>query len=142
VCIDGECGDDPCADVRCPAGRVCRGGACADDPCLTLRCPLGEACYQGECAPSSEVPDAQVIDYDATRPDRDATADARLGADGGGTDGGGNDAAAAPDAGQLSLTQGAGCTCQTGRRGDAAWTLFALGLGVLARRRRGRGGRA
>ena len=49
-CVDGRC-VDPCADVTCPAGRVCRSGACVEDSCLALGCAPGEVCDGAACVP-------------------------------------------------------------------------------------------
>ncbi|MBU1245064.1 hypothetical protein KKD52_18345 [Myxococcota bacterium] len=52
ICYDGQCQDDPCADVTCPeASQYCSGGQCLD-LCRDERCPEGSACdAAGQCAP-------------------------------------------------------------------------------------------
>ena len=51
VCREGIC-VDPCADVSCGAGEVCREGICVD-PCAEVSCDAGEACEEGICQPLS-----------------------------------------------------------------------------------------
>jgi hypothetical protein len=52
ICYDGQCRDDPCADVTCPeANQYCSGGQCID-LCRDERCPEDSACdATGLCAP-------------------------------------------------------------------------------------------
>jgi MYXO-CTERM domain-containing protein len=55
---DGEarCGGDSCNGVVCGEGRVCVTGQCVDDPCAHVECPAGEACEvrdgAAECIPN------------------------------------------------------------------------------------------
>lgn len=53
VCRDGACvvaSTDPCDGVTCDAGKVCSGGACVTtDPCAGVSCDAGKVCSNGAC---------------------------------------------------------------------------------------------
>jgi hypothetical protein len=119
----GDCVDDACAAITCPAGTVCDldARACVVDPCLRVRCPAGQLCLDGECS-------LDVAPVDAGS-------------------GGTFDAGAAVDAGRSEPTRllaagGGGCVCSAGagvpgRGGEGgALALLALGLVWVARRSR------
>ena len=92
-CVDGQCGNDPCANVNCPAMKVCNRktgqcvpdlcmggigqcplptycdavtGNCVDDPCRLINCPANSTCYDGNCGQDSppEVHDMSVMATD------------------------------------------------------------------------------
>jgi hypothetical protein len=44
----GLCVEAACADVECPAGKVCKGGVCTDG-CAGVTCPFGQNCWAGRC---------------------------------------------------------------------------------------------
>ena len=61
----GECVDDPCRAVQCPAGKACdpnKNGECVPDACLGTSCPdPSEVCKLGSCHdPSDFLPDGGV----------------------------------------------------------------------------------
>jgi MYXO-CTERM domain-containing protein len=47
-CVAGQCIDDVCATVECPAGQACRNGTCLN-ACDGVVCPAGEECQLGRC---------------------------------------------------------------------------------------------
>ncbi len=44
----GVCVEEPCMDVACPEGEVCRGGACVG-ACEGVVCPHGQTCTGDRC---------------------------------------------------------------------------------------------
>lgn len=75
----GVCVEEPCMDVDCPDGEVCRGGACVGacdgvvcphgqtctgdrcvDLCANAACALGEVCDRGVCLPGCNQCDGMV----------------------------------------------------------------------------------
>lgn len=49
-CKDGACGPNPCNNVQCNPGEICRplDGACIR-PCDNVNCPAGQTCSDGTC---------------------------------------------------------------------------------------------
>ena len=113
----GECVDDMCEGVRCPAGNLCEPatGECQPDPCVGLTCPDMQVCEDGECVEDDpEDPDSGPGDVDA----------------GPGTE---------DPAERVIAGGGGGCTCAVDDRAPEELPATLLGLFALmvfARRRR------
>ncbi len=64
---DGSCLELSCWGVTCDPSTECRGGSCVDR-CDGVVCPRGETCGLGVCSrPGRNLPDAGVVDGDASR---------------------------------------------------------------------------
>jgi hypothetical protein len=66
-CVAGDCVEDPCFDVDCPAaGDYCVDGNCVAS-CAGVECPEGQRCERGSCTthPCGEnCPEGEVCDED------------------------------------------------------------------------------
>jgi hypothetical protein len=112
--VDGQprCEADPCRTVSCPKGQVCREGKCIADPCAAVRCPSGL-----ECTLTS------LGEADCRAPSGQGASSTT----------------------QLLASGGGGCACKLAALAadderappGAALLLFALGLGLALRGRRG-----
>jgi MYXO-CTERM domain-containing protein len=115
-----RCEESACVGMTCDGGTHCAAGACVDD-CAGAVCPTGQACTAGSCVDLPPPPDAGHTG----------------GGSGGGSGhtGGGNghsDGGANADGGaDGGLTAKTGCGCTSG----AEFSLLALGVALLRRRR-------
>ncbi|WP_236517056.1 vWA domain-containing protein [Sandaracinus amylolyticus] len=149
-CVHGACVPDQCEEIECGdevcdpetggcvpdacEGVTCRGsdecdptsGDCVADPCERLHCPDGEICVDGECAleprPGTDAGVIGPMDGGNGSPDA---------GDGGSGDG----------RTRVLAAGGGGCICAVHEQrapGGLAWSvLAALGIAIVARRRRG-----
>jgi hypothetical protein len=40
---------EPCENVTCQPGQICKGGKCVTDPCADVTCQPGQICKNGKC---------------------------------------------------------------------------------------------
>lgn len=133
---------DPCRDLSCPPGQVCRAGACRDDICLITRCPANQLCEIfciGEMCSSRCVPDWSYT-YEPPPEGEGEGEGAEPGADAGNPDAGA-DAAVPPGPRTQDDGDGdPGCSCRAaspahGELPGGLVTLLLLGLAGAAVRR-------
>jgi MYXO-CTERM domain-containing protein len=150
VCNGTECVPSACDDDTCPNGSYCDPltGDCGNEPCSGVRCPAGQDCEDGECVEgaggtggtggaggtggTAGIGGSGVTDG--------GTTDGSAGT-GGGTTGPETDEAE----GNWGLaTGGGGCACETGvgsHRSGLALALGLIGIAAFAQRRRKHGSR-
>jgi hypothetical protein len=168
-CEGGECVDTGCAE-GCESGQVCNGtecvpsacenetcddgswcdpltGECGSPPCEGVLCPSGQDCEGGECVEGSGGSGGAGGSGGSGGGGGQAGTGggtSGTGASAGGPDGGTDGGTESEAKGNWGLaTGGGGCACETGvgssRTGGLA-ALMMLGISLLARRRKGRGG--
>jgi hypothetical protein len=141
----GKCVAPACVGKKCAAGTTCDStGTCVDD-CAGATCPTGEVCMAGQCAPAPVSADAGAdgsSDASTLMLGDDAgsggTSDATVIDDAaGGGDGSTGDTDAGGTLGGSKKSSGCGCrTPAAGQSGAASLTLVALGVSLVAARRR------
>jgi MYXO-CTERM domain-containing protein len=158
------CDDDRCAETECPTGRICRDGTCVDSACTGVACPTGERCEDrggvAVCRADWEMQPDPKPEVDAGVPTDAGPSDGGRGE--AGTDVGPDPADAGPvdprpdvfnlpdlariqdaalserDSGAPpadSGSDGGGCNCRAGGRGNGYISALLL-LGLLGIRRR------
>ena len=141
-CVDGECQENPCADLSCGDGGVCIDGACVQDPCEGIECPAGEACTvgiddQAQCVADwntpVDPPEGTDVDLDASEGGDEATQGGTDDRDSAFATGGRSDTEdGGTDAQSADVVGG----CQQGRDSNAPWIWCFSLLGLYAMRSR------
>ncbi len=132
-CVQGQCRDDPCARHPCPDNQRCvlvdDKPHCQADPCAVITCAPGQVCRDAKCIddPCATAKCPVYLQCEATH-DGLATCVAKPGAN-------------LPKTQKMLAAGGGGFGCAIASRTTGVgtwWSLLALlGLGLLARRRRG-----
>jgi MYXO-CTERM domain-containing protein len=151
VCDGTDCVPTACTEDTCPNGAYCDPltGQCGNDPCAGVVCPAGEDCDDGQCVEGSGgsggtggTGGTGGFGGGTGGGTGGSTTDGGAGTDGSSGTGGATGPVDDDAEGNWGLaTGGGGCACETGvgsRKSGLALVLGLLGFAALTQRRRKR----
>ncbi len=143
MCVAGQCKDDVCGSLFCQNGTYCDSAAqaCLPNKCLAIQCGAGEVCVPANATQSLTNPkvDACEVDPCATMNCPSDCWTCGITNDGTGTCN--LKPSCQPVATKVGQHGGgeSGCSCEVGGGlGRSGWLALAVGLALVAARRRRR----
>jgi len=143
TCIAGQCKDDPCAGKFCQNGLYCdtaSGGQCLPNKCLAIQCQAGQQCVPSKATQSDDPATACETDPCATISCPSQCWTCGITPDGVGTCNlNDNCQPVTTKVGQHGGGE-SGCNCEVSGSdaGRSGWLVLAVGLAIVASRRRRR----